>query len=427
MADVSKLRIAARATSPTATRPGHPVSDTVTPAGQVLRVLRRVGPATRGELSRQTGFSLSAVNRVVGELLGRSLLRDRPELTVAGVVGRPQIPLDLNTDAFFAVGVHIDDYGIRCVAGDLRGRVLDCLEFDVPATAGAVVPVVGSALHRFRLAFPARCALWVGVAGDGRADRRAVRGLAFGWDDVPDAAWSAAIPVPVTVAPYVGAMADAERWALELSGRPSPSSYLYLHVDEPFGAAWIVDGRIPVPRRGAGTIGHLATGSDVPCPCGRVGCLEVTVADRTLLDAAVRDGVLGSDTAPRGVGDLYEAAKGGSRAAAALLDSRSDTIGRAVAVMRDIVNPDVVAVGGRGLAAYPPGRRIIARSYARASALPALPLTFSSFGERIGDAGALGASLSAVYTDPVGALRRRASGRRAARLSYDPPIDRFCG
>ena len=88
----------------------------------------------------------------------------------------------------------------------------------------------------------------------------------------------------------------------------------------------------------------------------------------------------------------------------------------------DYVNPDVVAVGGRGLEAYRPGRQVLARSYARASALPALPLTFSSFGEGIGDAGALGASLSAVYTDPVATL-----GRRAARPSYDPAADRFCG
>lgn len=434
MADASKLRIAARATSSTVTRTqtarsfapvpraGNPASGTITPAGQVLRVLRRVGPATRSELSRHTGFSLSAVNRIVGELLGRSLLRDRPELAAGGMVGRPQIPLDLNTDAYFTVGVHVDGHGIRCVAGDLRGQMLDCLEFDVPATAHAALPVVASALHRYRLAYPTRCALWVGVVGDGRAERRAGGARRFGWDDVPDAAWAAAIPVPVTVTPHVDAMAETELWALELAGRPSPSSYLYLHVDEPFGAAWIVDGRIPAPGSGPGTIGHLAIGSDVPCPCGRVGCLEVTVADRTLLAAAVRDGVLGSGAASRGIGELYAAAESGSKTASALLDSRAEAIGRAVAVMRDIVNPDVVAVGGRGLAAYRPGRQVLARSYARASALPALPLTFSSFGEEIGDAGALGASLSAVYTDPVATL-----GRRTARPSYDPAADRFCG
>lgn len=434
MADASKLRIAARATASKAAqaatvrafphphRPGNPASDTVTPAGQVLRVLRRIGPATRSELSRQTGFSLSAVNRVVGELLGCALLRDRPELTVGGAVGRPQIPLDLNTEAYFTVGVHVDEGRLRCVAGDLRGRALDRLALDVPDTAQEALPVVGSALRRFRLAFPARCALWVGIVGDGRSDRRADRGSGPDWRDVADGAWPAAIPVPVTIAPHVETMAATELQALELTGRPGPSSYLYLHVDEPFGAAWIVDGRIPVPRSGAGTIGHLATGSDVPCPCGRVGCLEVTVADRTLLATAVRDGALGPDAASRGIGALYAAAAAGAGHAAALLDSRADVVGRAVAMMRDIVNPDVVAVGGRGLVAYRPGREVLARSYARASALPPLPLTFSSFGERIGDAGALGASLSTVYTDPLGALRRR-----AARPSYDPAADRFCG
>lgn len=409
-----------------ATSVGAAVRDTVTPAGRVLQVLRRTGPATRTQLAEATGFSVSTVNRIVGELFERALVRDRTDLAPKGRVGRPHVPLDLDDEKYLTVGVHLGVRSIRVVAGDLRADVLAVTEFPTPDDPVAAFGAVASEVRNHLRAYPRRSLLRAGLAVGGRLDRRTgiLDHRHLGWSGVPVAElFAAAVPAAVGVAAHVDALADVEYRALERAGSGAPPpSYLYFYARETIACAWVVDGVVRSPDDGPGTVAHLPTGSGVPCGCGRIGCLEVTVADRTLVAAAERDGVLGRSAAARGIDGLHEAADAGSAGAAALLTARATHLGRAVALVRDLVNPDVVALGGQSFTAYPSGQRHIRDEFERRTALPVVPLRFSCLGDGTQSAAALSVGLAAVYADPFG-VARPAIG--IGRISTEYPLPQY--
>lgn len=80
--------------------------------------------------------------------------------------------------------------------------------------------------------------------------------------------------------------------------------------------------------------------STVPCPCGRSGCLEATASNTALGLTAVRRGIVPEpDTFL-----VVDAAAAGDRRADRLLRERARAVGRAVALLLDVLNPDLVVV-----------------------------------------------------------------------------------
>jgi fructokinase len=114
------------------------------------------------------------------------------------------------------------------------------------------------------------------------------------------------------------------------------------------GGGVVVDGRLLAGRNGvAGEWGHTplpwATAADGTrrCWCGRDNCLERYISGPGL---AREMGEPGPD-APTGH-DIAMAARGGTPEAVAALDRYIDRLGRALAVVVDLLDPDVIVFGG---------------------------------------------------------------------------------
>ena len=93
-------------------------------AASVFAVVRQRGPVARDAIANLSGLSITTVNRQITALVDAQLLRERPDLAVAGAIGRPRIPVEANHNQFLTLGLHI---GARCtsiVASDLLGRTL---------------------------------------------------------------------------------------------------------------------------------------------------------------------------------------------------------------------------------------------------------------------------------------------------------------
>jgi fructokinase len=111
------------------------------------------------------------------------------------------------------------------------------------------------------------------------------------------------------------------------------------------GGGLVVEGRLVEGRNGvAGEWGHTplpwATEAELPgpaCWCGRRGCLETWIAGPAL--AADHGAGL---TAP----EIIAAARAGEPAAQATLARYVDRLGRALAVVVDMIDPDVIVLGG---------------------------------------------------------------------------------
>ncbi|MEV0029383.1 ROK family protein [Nocardia sp. NPDC050793] len=383
------------------------------PAAAVLRAATG-GPISRDNAARATGLSIATVNRQVSSLLSTGLLRERPDLTTSGAVGRPRVPFEVDYDTYLTLGIHIGAAATKIVVADLRGRILGGLAIATPQTGQEfATTTVARSAKAFLQRWHRRKPLWAGVAIGGRVDPLT------GMVDHPKLEWKGAqigavlgevLELPVSVAPHVEAMAGSELLlptAEPPEGQQRGSS-LYFYVRETAGIAVTLDGRVHTPSNGPGSIAHLPTGSDVECTCGRRGCLEVTVGDRALHARAVGRGIIPAynGTAGSTIADLYRAAAAGSVPARELLAERAVMLGSTVALVRDMLNPDRVILGGQAFTGYRPGIAHVAESFRRSSTLPPTDIRLSGFGGKVQEFAAVVASLSALYADPLAAMRR---------------------
>ncbi|TMB07333.1 MAG: ROK family protein, partial [Deltaproteobacteria bacterium] len=157
------------------------------------------------------------------------------------------------------------------------------------------------------------------------------------------------------------------------------------------GGGLVIDGRVwPGPQHIAGEWGHHAIDPAGPeCYCGQRGCVE-TLLSGPALEAAYR----AAGGAPASAAEIAARAAAGETAAAAVMERYLDCFGRALANVIDILDPDVVVLGG-GLSnldvLYTRGRDAVARYVFNDE------LTTPIAPNRLGDsAGVIGAALLTV-------------------------------
>ena len=388
------------------------------PAAAVFAAARRRGPIARDVIAGATSLSIATVNRQVTALLEAGLLRERADLAVSGAIGRPRIPVEVNHEPFLTLGVHIGARTTSIVATDLFGRTLDAVETPTPSgpQAAALAGLAGSA-QRYLSRWHKRRPLWVGVAIGGAVDGVSghVDHQRLGWTQAPvGPVLAETLGLPVSVAAAVDAMAGAE---LLLGVRRPTSSSLYVYARETVGYALVIDGRVHTPATGPGTIANLPAQSEL---LGGTGLLESTVSDEAVLAAARRLGIVGpagpaAPSAASTLAPVLAAARRGNTAAQGLLTERARVLGEAVALLRDLLNPDDLVVGGQAFTEYPEAMADVLEAFGHRSVLAPREIRVSAFGNRVQEAGAGIVSLGGLYTDPLGALRKSTSSAAAAR------------
>ena len=74
-------------------------------------------------------------------------------------------------------------------------------------------------------------------------------------------------------------------------------------------------------------------------------------------------------------------------------------LGEAVALLRDLLNPDDLVVGGQAFTEYPEGMEHLEAAFAARSVLPPRDIRVTAFGNRVQEAGAGIVSLAGLYAE----------------------------
>jgi predicted NBD/HSP70 family sugar kinase len=381
-------------------------------AAGVFAAARLRGPIARDVIAQVTSLSIATVNRQVTALLDAGLLRERADLAVSGAIGRPRVPVEVNHEPFLTLGVHIGARTTSIVAADLFGRTLDVVETPTPRgpQGPALASLAGSA-QRYLSRWHRRRALWVGVAIGGAVDGGTghVDHHRLGWTQAPvGPVLAETLGLPVSVAAHVDAMAGAElllgmrRFAFSANNN-APGSSLYVYARETVGYALVIGGRVHSPASGPGTIANLPASSEL---LGGSGRLESTVSDEAVVAAARKLGIIADEGAGATVTAVLRAARSGDERARDLLAERARVLGEAVALLRDLLNPDDLVVGGQAFTEYPEGMELVQAAFEKSRELPARDIRITAFGNRVQEAGAGIVSLGGLYADPLSAMRR---------------------
>jgi predicted NBD/HSP70 family sugar kinase len=201
--------------------------------------------------------------------------------------------------------------------------------------------------------------------------------------------------LPVHVDGHARALVNGER----LFGRARGShSVLHLFVGNMVDAAFATNDEVHHgPRSQAGAIAHLPVpGGTEPCVCGRAGCLQAELSERTLCRRAHAAGVIdGSDPM-----QVVAAAAGGDPVAVRLLVERARRVGRAVGLLLDVLNPETVVITEIGVIQRADCLRALREEVGDARAAAVVPTSFPDSVLAVAGGSVV---LDMLYRDPLSA------------------------
>lgn len=305
------------------------------------------------------------------------------------------------------IGIDIGGTSVRAAVVDPAGDILGSLRAGTPHTVGETEDLLTTLITKLSSTFPVD-GVGLAVAGFISKDRRRVMfapHLAWRDADVP-ARLSARVGLPVVMEHDVNAAA----WAEYRRGAAAGSDLaLLIALGTGIGAGLVIDGTVYRGAHGvAPELGHLTIVPDGrPCACGKRGCWERYCSGTALADTA-REAMVGQDAPvlrrlcqdePAAVTGTMVSVAGteGDPVALAALDQLGHWLAVGLALVTDVLDPEVIVVGGGVASAagmfLPVAVSEFAGMITGAGHRPMPRVELARFGDR---AGLLGAALLAA-------------------------------
>lgn len=327
----------------------------------ILQLVRERGPISRAEISKLTKLNPATVSNNIVNLLELGIVREIGIGASSG--GRKPMMIELNPGAYFVIGVDMGTTDVSAGITDLEGRILwrATLPFGKRTSPEEVLEVIResirkvleiSGIHHDKL-------LGIGMGIHGLVDSDKGISLfapAFQWENVPiTEPFSEEFSLPVSIDNDVRAMALGEKWFGKAAG---VSNFIFLNIGTGIGSGIFIGGElIKGAHFGAGEIGHIhvADGNE-RCFCGKIGCLS-TLVSASAIERRARNALsegessmilsLAGGDESRITGEIiYQAALRGDALALRILDETGRHIGSAVSIMINLLNPEMILIGG---------------------------------------------------------------------------------
>ena len=317
---------------------------------RVIDALRERGAISRADIARQTGLSRSTVSSLVADLQAAGLVVER-EMAAAPrgpEGGRPPVLIALDQSAGALVGIDFGHRHVRVAVADLSFTVLAerVAEIDVDTAGhGALDLAAGLAEELLDEAGVERGRVLAAGMGlpcpidrqSGLVHSQAILPSLDGIDTAGEMELRLGLPVHLDNDANVGALGEAT-----FGAGAGVEVMAYLRLSAGIGAGLVIGGR---PFRGArgvaGEIGHVLVDPEGPiCRCGNRGCLETFAAPPALCE------LLRRSHGPITVPGLLALAAEGDAGCRRVIHDAGRVVGRAVADLCNLINPDLVIVGG---------------------------------------------------------------------------------
>ncbi len=222
-----------------------------------------------------------------------------------------------------------------------------------------------------------------------------------GWKDIPlkkELEKTLGVPVFVENDCNIAALGV---YVAELKSKPK--SMVGIFIGTGIGGGIIINGELYSGHgHTAGEVGHMVLEVNGPkCGCGNKGCFEA-LASRTAIfqqiKAGIKDGektllteMLGEDLEDLRSGDLRKAMRRGDKFVDKIIEGASEYIGIATANVINILNPEVVVLGGGVMEALSDEMMSVivetAKDYAMAGAMKGVEILASKLGDSAGITG----------------------------------------
>ena len=325
---------------------------------QILKLCINEGDYSLADLSKELNTSIPTITKLVGELIEDGFLREVGKIDTNG--GRRPSVYGLNPSAGYFVGVDIRRKYFNYAVTDFKGTLIDFHE--------EVDFIVQNSEESFR----ELCRNLKTLLKEGGIDPEMV--LAYGFnltgrvnnetgycftyfigEDRPIASFlEEELGRPV----YVENDSRAMTYGEYICGvANNEEDMLFINVAWGLGMGMITDGKLSYGKSGfSGEIGHFPLlDNDQICHCGKTGCLETGASGSAIYRIfmeKLREGRAStlSDKANAGedisLNDILNAVNEEDMLAIEVVEEIGSVLGRAIAGLINIFNPELVVIGG---------------------------------------------------------------------------------
>lgn len=311
----------------------------------VLRAMMRASSATIGDVAARTGLTFATVSHHVADLQTAGLIRPMGVMSSSG--GRKPVAYAANPDGRLFIAIEVRVQSIVVAIMDWQGQLRDALTQSFPhghAPEDALTfaqHAVNTLVARNSWDSGKIGGVGVSIPGGVHYDDGLV-GTPPNmphWRNVPfqrmvQDAWE--VPVQIDKSAYAAAYGELHHGVAQ-----GVQNLLSVMVDAGIGTGLVLNGQIfRGAHGGAGEMGHMFMGGSARCNCGQTGCLETVASGLAILDRLHDAGQ--SQTLDHLMAHTHRA----DSVEAPIFCQAGAALGVAVANLCDVINPDMVVIGG---------------------------------------------------------------------------------
>lgn len=326
-----------------------------------LNVLRHFiinGESTLPDLGKEMDVSVPTVTKIVGELMEEGFVVDFGKVETNG--GRRPNNYGINPNSGYFLGVDIKRFRINLAIVNFKGDIIQSksnvnfLYENNPASFDKLCDIINQFIESQPI--PRVKILSAGINISGRVNSKSGHSYShFYFSEEPlNEVFQDRLGMHVTIDNDSRSMAYGEYVQGAGNGQ---KNVFFINVSWGLGLGLIVEGKLYYGKSGfSGEFGHInAFDNEVICQCGKKGCLETEASGsfihRRLLEKIAEGNSSVLDQRVKNnekitLEDIIEAANNDDMLAIELIETVGNNLGKHIASLINIFNPDSVIIGG---------------------------------------------------------------------------------
>lgn len=324
----------------------------------IITHLDNLGSATISDLNKELNISTPKIINLVNELIQDGLIKDYGKVDSTG--GRRANLYGLVAEAAFFIGVDVKRFYINIGLLDFKKNLVTIKE-EIPYTLENTVESYENMISIIKefineLSIDQKKILGVGINLSGRINHSS--GYSYSFFHFHEDPLADTIEKRLGIKTFLENDSRAMAYGEFCCGNVNnEKNVLFVNIDYGIGLGILIDGKVYYGKSGfSGEFGHIPFfNNEIICHCGKKGCLETEASGNALVrnfKEKIKNGSTSQltkkyeDIDKIKLQDVIDAAQKEDVLAIELIAQVGEKIGKGLAVLINIFNPELVIIGG---------------------------------------------------------------------------------
>jgi len=325
----------------------------------IINSLDDSGNATIAELVQKLNISTPKATSLINELNQDGLIMDEGKIDSTG--GRPASRFGLVADSCFFIGVDVNRYYINIGLLDFKKNLVTT-KLQVPfllentvSSLNDLIKIINDFITGIKIPKKKILALCVNLSG--RINTNS--GYSYSFFNFSEEPLSTRLEKEIGIRTFLENDSRAMAYGEFHSGAViNEKNVLFVNLDYGIGLGILIDGKVYYGKSGfGGEFGHIPLfTNEIICQCGKKGCLETEGSGQALIrmfkekiEQGSTSSIISANQALKELrlSDIVNAAINEDILSIELIEDIGEKIGRGLAILINIFNPELVILGGK--------------------------------------------------------------------------------